>query len=533
MKKIICCLLIISFMFFNGCVEKDVQTSKSEQIRNYIVYNIGKIPKDLFMLDDSNIRQQDLLNNLFEGLVRVDDTGKIIPAIAQSWTLSKDETCYTFKIKDNAKWSDGTYITAEDFVDFFKEILSKDVENIYAEQLYCIFGAENYRSGKTDFSNVAIRALDKKSLEIRLNYPCCYFLNLLAQPIYGIRKIDANLKDWSKSYKNILYSGYFTISDFKNNNEMMLIKNKNYWNKDSVKSDKICITFNDGSEASLAAFQNSKINLFTNPPISEVKNLMNKGSIIEQQSLSAGALVFNLKRDTIVKDVNFRKAVSECIDRNAISKNILNDSAKSGLSFIPQGVSNGINGVYINKEFFSASIQKDKAVNFIKNSKYNKDSDPLKIIYLDTVENKKVCENIAKNLRDNLQIKVECEGYSTEELKDEIKKGDYDMAKIQYEAAYNYPLSFLEQWQSSSKNNVYGYSNIVFDNMVVKARIESDGSKKIAELRTAEDILMEELPVIPMYFNKILICKKYNIKGVSINQRGNLDFHNLEIVTEA
>lgn len=530
MKKIICCLLIINFVFFNGCVEKDIQTSKSEQIRNYIVYNIGKMPKDLFMLNDCNTRQQDLLNNLFEGLVRTDDSGKITPAIAQSWTLSKDETCYTFKIRDNAKWSDGTYITAEDFVNFFKEILSRDVENIYAEQFYCIFGAENYKSGKTDFSNVAIRALDKKSLEIRLNYPCCYFLNLLAQPIYGIRKIDANLKDWNKNYKNILYSGYFTIGDFKNSNEMTLIKNKNYWNKDGVKSDKIGITFNDESEASLAAFENSKINLFTNPPISEVKNLINKGSIIEQQSLSAGALVFNLKKDTIVKDENFRKAVSECIDRNVISKNILNDSAKTGLSFIPQGVSDGISGVYTNKEFFSGSIQKDKALNFIKSSKYIKDSDSLKMIYLDTVENKKICENIAKSLKDNLQIKVECEGYNTEELNDEIKRGDYDIVKMQYAAAYNYPLSFLEQWQSSSKDNVYGYSNIVFDNMLVKARIESDGSKKMAALRTAEDILMEDLPVIPLYFNNTLVCKKYNIKGVSINKKGNLDFHNLEIV---
>jgi peptide/nickel transport system substrate-binding protein len=530
MKKIICCLLIINFIFFSGCVEKDIPSSKNEKVRNYIVCNFKEMPKDLIMLNDDNIRQQDLITNLFEGLVRIDETGKITAAIAESWTLSKDETCYTFKIKDNAKWSDGTDITAEDFVNFFKEILNKNIDNIYAEQLYCIFGVEDYKKGKSDFSNVAIRAVDKKNLEIRLNYPCCYFLNLLSEPIYGIRKIDNSLKDWKKNYKNILYSGYFVIDNFENNNEMVLRKNKYYWNKNSVKSNKICISFNEESEASLAAFQSSKVDLFTNPPISEVKNLVNKGNVIEQQSLCAGALIFNLKKDSIVKDINFRKAVSECIDRNGIVKNILNDSAKPGLSFIPQGVSDGINGFYMNKEFLSNSIQKDKALNLIKDSKYTKDKDSLKIIYLDTVENKKICESIAKNLNDNLQIKVECEGYDTEQFNDEIKKDDYDIAKVQYEATYNYPLSFLEQWESSYKNNVYGYKNLEFDNILTNFKLEKNKDKKMELLRTAENTLMQDMPIVPLYFNNILICKRNNIKGICISKKGNLDLHGLEMI---
>ncbi|NMM63242.1 peptide ABC transporter substrate-binding protein [Clostridium sp. P21] len=528
MKKIIFCLLIISFTFFNGCIEKDVQSSKSMQVRNYIVCSVGEMSKDLIMLNDYNLRQQDLLTNLFEGLVRIDETGKVTPAIAQSWSLNKEETCYTFKIKDSAKWSDGTSITAEDFVVFFKEILSKDSENVYAEQLYCVFGAENYRNGKCDFNNVAIRALDAKTLEIRLNYPCCYFLNILSEPIYGIRKMDTKLKNWNKDFKSILYSGYFVIGDFKNTKEVILRKNKYYWNKDSVKSDRLHLVFNEGSETSLAAFQNSKIDLFTNPPVSEVKKLIDKRNILEQQNFSVGALVFNLKKDGIVNDINFRKAVSECIDRNAIVKNVLNDLAKPGVSFIPPGVSDSANGYYINKEFLSASIQKDKALNFIKNSKYNKDKDSLKIIYLDAVENKKICESVAKNLKENLEIKVECIGYGKEEFSDEIKKNDYDIASIQYEAAYNYPLSFLEQWQSVSHSNIYGYKSVEFDNSLTKIKMENNKDKKITMARISENMLMQDMPVVPVYFNSTLVCKKTNITGVHISKKGSLDFHALE-----
>ena len=277
MKKFICCILILNLMFLSGCVEKSVQGNKSEESRNYVVYNLGKAPEDLIMLKNYNIRQQDLLVNLFEGLVSIDEKGKINPALAESWTLSKDETCYTFKIRENAKWSDGSDITAEDFVTFFSEILSKDIDNKYAQQLYYIFGAEDYRKGKCDFNNVAIRAIDKKSLEIRLNYPCNYFLNILSEPIYSLRKVDDDLKEWKKNYKNIVYSGSFIIDNISENSEITLKKNLEYWNKDLVKSDEILVTCIDGSEASLAAFQNYKVDLFVNPPISEYKGLVTSG----------------------------------------------------------------------------------------------------------------------------------------------------------------------------------------------------------------------------------------------------------------
>ncbi|MCH5139065.1 peptide ABC transporter substrate-binding protein, partial [Clostridiaceae bacterium UIB06] len=98
MKKLICYILILSLMFFSGCVEKSVQGNKDEELKNSIVYNLGKAPEDLIMLKSYNLRQQDLLVNLFEGLVSEDEKGKINPALAESWSLSKDETCYTFKI---------------------------------------------------------------------------------------------------------------------------------------------------------------------------------------------------------------------------------------------------------------------------------------------------------------------------------------------------------------------------------------------------------------------------------------------------
>ncbi|MBC2582722.1 peptide ABC transporter substrate-binding protein [Clostridium sp. DJ247] len=522
MKKIISSALIFSILIFSGCVEKSVQGNINEDLHNYIVFNMGKEPEDLVMFNNSNIRQQDLLCNIFEGLVKTDDKGKIIPGLAESWIINKDETSYNFKIRQDAKWSDGSHITAFDFVDFFSQVLSKDIDNIYASQLYYIFGAEEYRKGQREFSNVAIRALDDKNLEIRLNYPCSYLLNILSEPIYSLRKIEHNLVEWKKSYKNILYTGSFKIDNISEKNEITLVKNQNYWDSQYVKSDKILVTCIDESEATLAAFQNGKVKLFVSPPISEVKNLINSGEIINLPSFSGSALVFNEKKDSIIKDENVRKAISVGIDRNNISKTILSDTVRPALSYVPSNINNGSGGTFTNKNVFQSTLEKEKALQLTKKSKLDKNSPTIKLIYVDTVENKKICDSIAKSLYDNLSIKVESQGYSPTEFDDELKKNDYNIAKINYEGLYDYPLTFLENWMSSSDSNFYGYNNPQFDNTVTKARMEQDKNKKLELMKEAENIILGDAEVVPLYFNNILLCKKGNVEGVYTTKRGNV-----------
>ncbi|WP_123054510.1 peptide ABC transporter substrate-binding protein [Clostridium sp. JN-1] len=523
MKRVICFLIIICFTFFSsGCVEKNVQANKTEKPKNYIIYDMAKCPNDLIMADNYDLKQQDLIVNLFEGLVKMDLNGQIIPALAQSWTINEDQTCYTFKIRDNAKWSSGSNITANDFVEFFKEFFKAGKGSIYTEQLYCIFGVQDYENGIKDFSNAAIKALDEKTLEIRLNYPCGYLLNILSEPIYSLRKIDSKLKNWKDQYKNILYSGYFVIDNFSKDSGVTLIKNKYYWNKDSVKSNKILVNFSNIKEASLANFQSNLINVFTDPPEPEVKNLVNSGSAFKYTGHTGNALIFNPKNSDIISNVDLRKAISECIDRNEITKNILNDSVRPALTYIPDGVSDGLNGNYINKNFFDVNSQKDAALQDFKNSSYQQNDKNLKLIYLDTEENRKVCDSIVKSLKDNLGLIVDSEGYEMEEFKDTIERGDYDMAKIDYLPLYNYPLAFLELWTSTSRSNIYGYKNLQYDSEVSQGKVEIDRDKQISFFRNAENILMQDMILIPLYFDDTIVCKKQKICDVYINHSGNV-----------
>ncbi|WP_164850155.1 peptide ABC transporter substrate-binding protein [Clostridium prolinivorans] len=509
MKKYVLCLIIFMMLFFNGCIEKKTNASfkDSSRVNNYLIYDLGDIPKDLIQLNENNIREMDLILAVFEGLVKVDENGEIVPGIAKDWIISEDGITYTFNLRENAKWSDGTKIKAEDFVNFFKEFLNPNRENIYAYQLYSIFGAEEYNKGKKNFDNVAIKAQDEKTLQIRLNSPTSYFLEILSQPIYTLREMDKGLEKFRENYKNIKYTGPFKIDDISLNDEITLLKNGNYYEPYFVKSEKIYINSSKSSESALASFKNSNINIFMDPPINEIKNL-----IIDEEAevipINKGSSInFNLKSKSIIKENDFRKAVLSSIDKKNLVEKTLNGMVVEANSYIPFNDKN-------NKIL-------DKEIN--KNEDYDK-STSLKLIYLNSIENKKVCEAIAKNIKDKLGLNVKCIGYNEDQFLENIKIGDYDMVKVDYSLLYKDPLSVFEPWTSSSKYNLFGYNNSEFDKLIFKAKFEKDKNIRKGTIEQIEKIFINDTPSIPLYFYNAVLCRKNNVKGVYVTSEGNVKF---------
>ncbi|MEY7999742.1 peptide ABC transporter substrate-binding protein [Clostridium sp. Mt-5] len=520
--SIILIISIISITLIGGSLQKKVQETESNDYKNSLVYNLGELPKDLVMLDSDNVRQKDILANTFEGLVGSDENGRIIPALAESWNVDESGTSYTFKIRKNAKWSNGSDITAYDFVNFFSDILNVDMNNIYAQQLNCIFGAEKYRQGKCEFKDVAINAMDSKTLCMRLNYPCNYLLNILAQPIYSLRNIDYKLVNWKKDYKSILYSGNFTIDNISSDGDITLKKNSNYWNKSQIKSSKIILTCLKTSESALAAFEDYRINVFTNPPLGEIKNIKNKVNYITVPKLEGTGIAFNMKKENIVSSVEFRNFVSMVIDRKNIVENILRGTAASATSYVPNYVSDGLNGNFINKVYFQNTAQTESAADMIKGLNYSKGEGPLNLIYVDTVENKKVCQDIAQRIKKAAGITVDCQGYELSQFNEQLKKGSYDMAEINYKGDYDYPSAFLDMWKSSSSYNLYGYKNLQIDNKLMNAVFEKDGTQKIEIFRDIENTLAQDMPMVPLYFNDTVIISKTYVTGIYTNKMGNI-----------
>ncbi|MCY6369716.1 ABC transporter substrate-binding protein [Clostridium ganghwense] len=510
MKKFIVVFLILCMTLGSGCIQKKVVNT---EVRDYIVYNIGKLPEDLIMLDRHNIRQEDLLLCLFEGLVSMDKKGKIVPALAFKWEISEDKLSYIFTIRNDAKWSDGSDIVAEDFVNLFSNLL-KNENNIYKQQLYCIFGARDYAENKVDFSKVAVMAKDNKTLEIRLNYACSYFLNILSQPIYVLRKDFKYLKEWKNNFSLILYSGPFKLDSILEKEELSLVKNQMYWDEKSVASNKIHMKNEEAIAFALADYKWDEIDIITNPPMNQINEFIKAKELFRSPSINGMSLNFNFNKEGIIKDINFRKCISYCINRKNIINNIV--LGEGANSFIPSSIKSSGE----NKILFANYSNLDKAKEFLDKSEYK--GEKIKLVYLNSNENnKEIVDEIIKNLK-KIKIKISVEGYNEEMLKEIIHNEEYDILLTHYIGEYNSPIAFLEKWDSNSKFNIYGYNNLEYDVLILKAKLTGDSSEAIKYLSFAEELLYNDIPCIPLYFSKNIVGAKRYINGLEVNKRGNV-----------
>ncbi|WMJ79577.1 peptide ABC transporter substrate-binding protein [Clostridium sp. MB40-C1] len=506
MKKVLSIFLVLFMFTGSGCIKKKEVNTK--EIRDYIIYNLGKMPEDLTMLKSNNLRDEDLLICLFEGLICTNEKGEIIPGLASEWKISDDKLSYTFKIRNNARWSDGSYITSKDFTKFFKDLLNAK-GNIYKQQLYCIFGAKDYAENKINFNEVAIIEKDTETLEIRLNYPCSYFLNVLSQPMYALKKDFNSFENWKDNHSNIVYSGPFSIKSISNNNEILLSKNEMYWDKNNVPSSKIIIKNEESSALALANYKWNQTDIILNPPVNEIKESINGNEIINFTASNGISLNFNLKKQGISRDINFRKCISYCIDREEISKKILGQECER---FIEVGTDSKI--------LFDKHNNFNKAKDFLSKSSYK--GEKIRVAYLNTDENnRKIVEEIEKSLG-KIKIKTCIEECDNERFNEIIKDGDYDIVVAEYSAENSYPLAFLEKWTTSSTTNIFGYTNWNYDNLILKTKITTDGESVKKLLSSAQDILYEDIPCIPLCFLKNTVCKKENVEGLAINKRGNV-----------
>ena len=541
MKRILCIVLILMTMLGSGCIEKKVKPSTS---RKYLVYNLGVLPENLMMLSSSNVREKDLLLALFEGLMREDKNGQIVPAMAETYSVTENRIGYTFKLRKDIHYSDGRPIKAIDFERFFYDILlNKD--NIFAEQLYCIFGAKDFSMGKVGFDKVAIVAKDDITLEIRLNSPNEYFINILCNPVFTLREDNSNIRNWKDDYEEIQYTGPFTIKDINKAGEISLLKNEEYWRKSEIVSSEMLFTSIRDEEKTLANFEtndssdDSKVDVFVNPPISEGISLSTEKKTIAVPTQSMYYLNFNLNSKGPVENKNFRNVISAIISKEFIIQTISKDLAVPAINYLPFSSVNENN-----KLIFDVFGNRQKGIEYLdkylQSSKYQKKQEIIMVYENENLDNK-IAKEISKNLKENLDemaknikgyldlkdyldVNILCVGYKKDELSEVLLQGKYDIVFSRINEEYEDAYKFFNRWTTNSKYNIYGYSNLDYDKTIEKALLEKDSENKIKIYNEAQEILAKGLPCIPVFIVNTVICKKENVKNIYTTKSGNLKF---------
>lgn len=534
-KKALAALLAFSLMLgagLAGCAGKtetkeggktaEVQMAKEQVIK----YNLGADPETLDPAKATGAPEHTVMNALFEGLTRYDKDGKIGPGMAEKWEISEDGTKYTFHLRD-AKWSNGETVTARDFEYAWLRALDPKTASDYAYQLYYLKNGEEYNSGKiTDPAQVGVKAIDDKTLEVTLKAPAPQFLGLTAfATLYPVNKkaVEADPEAWFKKAETLVTNGPFKFKSWTPKQQVVVEKNENYWDAQAVKLNQVVFTMVESADTELTMFKTGQIDIANNPPTQELDNLKKDGSLKIGPQLTTYFYRFNVTRKPL-DNPKVRKALALAIDREAIVKNVTKAGQTPADGFVPVGFPDAAPGEDFRKVGGSLvkTFDVEEARKLLAEAGYpeGKGFPELTILYNTSENHQKIALAIQEMWKKNLGINVKLVNQEWKVYLKSQSNLDYDISRSGWGADYLDPMTFMDMFVTNGGNNNTGWSNAQYDELIKKANLEADPAKRMQYMHDAEKILMDEMPIAPIYFYTHPYLMKDNLKDVVVPSFG-------------
>lgn len=467
-----------------------------------------------------------ILQQTHEGLMIMKD-GKPEPAIAESFEVSEDLLTYTFKLRD-AKWANGDAVTAEDFVYSWKWALNPENASEYASILYAIKGAQAYNNGEGSADDVAVKAIDEKTLEVTLAQPTPYFLELTAFKTYSpIHQATSEANDkWFAEAETHIGNGPYKITEWVHSGSLVLEKNENYWDAANVKIDKVNIEMTDSETTQMNKFNADEIDFlgvnFGSIALDSIDALKADGSLNIAEYTGVYMYKFNTT-DKVMSNANIRKALAMAIDRAGLIKNITKGEQHVALGLVPSSVEGfGDDEGYFKDGDFAAA--KELLATGLKELGLASPADlEVKISYNTSEAHAAIAQFIQQGWTKELGIKVSLDNAEWQVYLDKLTNLDYQVGRLGWIADYNDAYTFLEQYDSAKNgNNDTGWENAQYTELLKQSNVEADPAKRTELLLQAEKIFMDEMPVAPIYYYTNLYIQKDYVSGMEPNALGNI-----------
>jgi oligopeptide transport system substrate-binding protein len=483
-----------------------------------MVYNRGN-PGDPETLDPhktSTVAESDILLDMFEGLVTYDAEARIVPGVADSWRQNADGTTYTFTLRPDARWSNGDPVKASDFVYSFRRLMDPQTGAKYANILYTVKNGEAVNKGKAKVEELAVKALDDRTLEISLEAPAPYFIAQLAHQT-ALPVHPASVEKFGKDFVkpgNLISNGAFVVTEFVPNDHLTLVKNQQYRDAASVKLDREIFYPLEDRSAALRRFQAGEIHSYNDVPTDQIKFIRQtlKDQFKLAPYLGTYYFVFNTKKPPF-DDGRVRQALSMVVDREFLAEQIWGGTMVAADSFVPPGTGNYGAPPTLPAKDLSPLEREAKAKELLKSAGFGEGGKKLVVeIRYNTSENHK---NTAIALADMWKVL----GVETKFINTDLKthyaflrdKGDFDIARAGWIADYSDPQNFLFLLQSDNTGlNYANYANPEFDALMQKAARETNLDARAKILRDAEVIILRDEPYLTLMFygSKNLVSTK-------------------------
>ena len=468
------------------------------------------------------------------GLAELNSEGQAVPDLAESWDISDDGTVYTFHIRPDVKWSNGTPLTANDFVYGWQRLDDPELQSEYAFILETISvkNAGPVFNGELPAEELGVKAVDDNTFEVTLDQPCGFLLGLMAFPSFfplNQEFFEAHKNSYAQTIDDLIYCGPYVFSNWEANTAYTFTKNPDYWNAANCADQVDEVTFRFVSEAQSAAlaYQQGDIDVVTL-----------SGDLVDQYSSDPGftqrlegygwRLETNYTEPSgVLANANLRKALTMSIDRNLIANDVLKNGSVAAEGFIPKEFAYGPDGKDFRETVGNVlveDVEQAKAALEEAKKELGTDTISLELLYeTDSEFPEKVCVNLQSMWKENLGIEVTLVPKTKKERLSLMNALDFQLGLTRWGPDYADPQTFLDLYKSdTAAYNKYYFSD-EYDAIMNKAETGEDASNpeaRWADMIEAEKILLDDYAVIPVFQSGGAMLVNPDVKGIEFHSAG-------------
>ncbi len=495
---------VIPILILIGC-SSNTETPVDSGLRDQIFhYGNGAEPQGLDPHIVTGVPEHHILISLCEGLTTSSPKGgENFPGAAQSWTISDDGKEYIFKLNPSAKWSNGDQVTAHDFVWSWQRILTPSLGSQYPDMLYYLEGAEDYHTEKhNDFSKVGVKAIDDLTLKVNLKNPTPFFIGLLShystwpvhkETVLKFGSIDDRNGEWTRP-GNFVCNGPFNLKSWEINNKIVVEKNPLYWDFETVKLNQIHFYPVQNVMTEDRMFRAGQLHVTGSIPSQKCPIYLEEGNPNLKIDPYMGTYYYSINtKNPALKDPRVRKALAYAIDRKKLVEKVTKCGQVPAYSFTPPGSS----GYEPTTE---VPYDPQQARQLLSEAGFEIGALPkFEILFNTNEDHRKIALAIQQMWQENLGVEVELVNQDWKVYLNRTMIGDFQIARAGWIGDYEDPNTFLDTLRPNRGNNKTGWENMEFDRLVQAANSTNNQKERFELFNEAEKILIDEMPIIPIY----------------------------------
>ena len=520
-------LMLMLFISLTGCGSGESNVSLGNKT-GILYWGNGTEPASLDPHIATGVPEHHIMSSVMEGLVLKDRRSlEPRPGVAESWTISDDGRVYTFKLRDDARWSNGDPHIANDYVWSWWRALQPALGNQYAYMLFPIKNAKRYYDRETeDFGDVGVKALDKRTLQVTLTNPTPYFLQLLDHyslfPVHQatIEKFgNADQRGTRWSYEgNLVSNGPFKLDEWKINRHITVTRNLHYWDNDNVALNGIVFKPVENTVTEERMFRAGQLHVTSSVPADKISTYRKSNSTELKIAPYLGTYFYRLNIKTPqLQDRRVRRALGMAIDREKLVENITKGGQIPAYTMTPPGTM----GYYPKS---TLAFDPEGAKNLLSEAGYpNGEGFPaIEILYNTNEGHRKIAVALQEMWKEYLNIDIKLLNQEWKVYLATESAGDYQISRGGWIGDYVDPNNFLDMFLCGGGNNRTGWCNEEYDRLILEvAPSQSSHEERLAVFQQAETMLLDDMPIIPVYTYtsvKLVDSSVENLDGNILNQ---------------